>query len=126
MDNVNNVNKKQQKEAFLKSLRNGVSIRKACKYAGITEMTIWRWRKRSKAFDEEVLSILDSRTQTVEDALFMNALKGNVTAQIFWLKNRGKGRWKDKFEHDITEKKVIVLGKQEKSNENDDKQCKKS
>ncbi|MHA1395784.1 MAG: hypothetical protein ACTSRZ_19965 [Promethearchaeota archaeon] len=122
MDNVNNVNKKRQKEAFLESLRNGISIRKACKYASITEMTIWRWRKRSKAFDEEVLSILDSRTQTVEDALFMNALKGNVTAQIFWLKNRGKGRWKDKFEHDITEKKVIVIGKKDKD---DDKKCKK-
>jgi len=44
---------------------------------------------------------MDSRTQTVEDALYATALAGNVAAQIFWLKNRAKDRWKDKFEYDI-------------------------
>ena len=31
----------------------------------------------------------------VEDALFSNALNGNKTAQIFFLKNRAPERWKD-------------------------------
>ena len=117
-ENVTNVTEKRQKEekikTILESLEKGVSIVKACKTAGTTTVTFWRWRKKSKKLDDKVLAIFDSRTQTVEDALFMNTLKGNVVAQIFWLKNRGKGRWKDKFEHDINEHKVILLGKKEK------------
>lgn len=34
----------------------------------------------------------------VTDSLFQNAMKGNVAAQIFWLKNRGQ--WQDKQELD--------------------------
>lgn len=93
--------KEQKKEAFLESLEGGMSISKACKAANISRNTIWEWRKASKRFDKKVNSIIDSRTQSVEDALFASALKGNVAAQIFWLKNRAKERWKDKFEYDI-------------------------
>ena len=32
----------------------------------------------------------------VENALLKNALDGNITAQIFWLKNRKPKQWKDK------------------------------
>ena len=32
----------------------------------------------------------------VESALFENALKGNASAQMFWLKNRCPERWNDK------------------------------
>lgn len=98
MNNETNVKKKRQKEAFLESLTRGTSIVKACQAAGISVVTIWRWRKESKDFDKEVLAVLDSRTQTVEDALYSNAVKGNVVAQIFWLKNRASDRWKDKYE----------------------------
>jgi hypothetical protein len=34
----------------------------------------------------------------VEDKLYENAMKGNIIAQIFWLKNRGMGRWSDRTE----------------------------
>ena len=34
----------------------------------------------------------------VENALLKNALSGNITAQIFWLKNRKPKQWKDKVE----------------------------
>jgi len=111
--------KKEQKEAFLKSLKAGTSITKASEAAGIDYSTIWLWRKKSKVFNNQVNAILDSRTQIVEDALYTNALKKNVVAQIFWLKNRGKGRWKDKFEHEVTEKKVIVIGKKDKDKKDD-------
>jgi hypothetical protein len=32
----------------------------------------------------------------VEEALLQNALKGNATAQMFWLKNRYPEKWNDK------------------------------
>jgi len=85
----------RQKEAFLLSLERGASITDSCEAAHVSRATIWRWRKRSKGFNNKTLSIIDSRTQSVEDALYASALKGNVIAQIFWLKNRASDRWKD-------------------------------
>jgi hypothetical protein len=96
MSNEKNEKKKRQKEVFLKSLLNGTSIVKACQAADIGVATAWRWRKNSKAFDDKVLAVFESRTQVAEDALYKNVLKGNVVAQIFWLKNRAQDRWKDR------------------------------
>ena len=109
MTNVNNVRKKRQKKAFLESLANGTSISKAATATGITIMTIWRWRRKSKSFDEYVLSVMNSRTQEVEDALYIKAVKGNVIAQIFWLKNRAKDRWKDKIDSQVDDKVEITV-----------------
>ena len=93
---------KKIKETVLKSLENGATMTKACIAAGTNKVTIWRWRKEDQEFDDAILSILDSRVQVVEDALFVNATSntkaGDTTAQIFLLKNRSKGRWKDKQE----------------------------
>jgi len=100
---INDITIRQKRqEAFLKSLEGGVSVLKASKAADIgSYMTIWRWRKDDEEFDNKVLAILDSRMMIVEDALFLNAAKGNLGAQIFWLKNRARKRWKDKFPEDI-------------------------
>ncbi len=93
---------KKIKETVLKSLENGATMTKSCIAAGTNKVTIWRWRKEDQEFDDAILSILDSRVQVVEDALFVNATSntkaGDTTAQIFFLKNRSKGRWKDKQE----------------------------
>ena len=93
--------KKSKIEAILASLEVGTSFIKACKAADVNQATFWKWRQKSKPLDERVLEILNSRTQTVEDALFSNAVKGNVTAQIFWLKNRAPDRWKDRYEQQL-------------------------
>lgn len=105
--NLTNLTRNRQKKAFLESLRSGVTIKDACKAVDLSRDTIWRWRKKWKGFDNKIFSIIDSRTQTVEDALYASALKGNVTAQIFWLKNRAKERWKDRYEHGVEGKMKI-------------------
>lgn len=94
--------RQKRQEGFLKSLENGVSVLKASKAAGIDYKTIWRWRKDDEEFDDKVTAIIDSRIMIVEDALFLNAVKGNLGAQIFYLLNRSGGRWKNKREEDIT------------------------
>jgi len=95
------IKRQKRKEGFLESLDNGVSILKASKGAGVDYSTIWRWRRDDPEFDTKVTAIMDSRIMIVEDALFLNAAKGNLGAQIFWLKNRSGGRWKDKTEEDV-------------------------
>jgi hypothetical protein len=84
--------------AFLTSLASGTTFDKSAKSAGVTRVTIWRWRQDDEELDSAINAVLDSRTQTMEDALFQSGVKGNVVAQIFWLKNRSKGRWKDRQE----------------------------
>ena len=59
-------------------------------------MSLWEWRKVNERLDEKVHSIIDSRTQMVEDALYKSALDGNVTAQLAFLFNRAPKRWADK------------------------------
>ena len=93
--------RQKRQDRFLKSLEGGVSVLKASKAADIDYKTIWRWRKDDDEFNIKVMSILDSRIMIVEDALFLNAAKGNLGAQIFWLKNRNRKRWKDRFPEDI-------------------------
>ena len=112
--NLTNLTRNRQKKAFLESLRSGVTIKDACKAVDLSRDTIWRWRKKWKGFNNNILSIIDSRTQTVEDALYGSALSGNVAAQIFWLKNRDRNRWKDRFEHEVTERRIIVIGEDKK------------
>jgi len=98
--------KKEQKEhikkVILESLKNGASIVAACKGAGVDWHTFDKWRKESKRFNKQIIDVLNSRTQVVEDALFKAAVDGNVTAQIFWLKNRAPGRWKDVTHQDVS------------------------
>lgn len=38
----------------------------------------------------------------VENALFESAIKGNLGAQVFYLKNRASDRWKDRTEQALT------------------------
>jgi len=71
-------------------------------------MSFYNWRRKDKKFDEAVYEAIESRTQIVEDALYKNCLQGNVTAQIFYLKNRSRGRWRDKFEFGVDEIKVKI------------------
>jgi len=85
-------------EAFLRTLESGATFDKSCQAAGTNRTTIWKWRKENPEFDEKVNEVLDSRTQAMEDSLYNSGMKGNVVAQIFWLKNRSGGRWKDKQE----------------------------
>jgi len=93
--------KKKRIESVLESLGAGASFIKACKAADIDQSTFWLWRQADAELNKKVLQVLDGRTQTVEDALYVGASKGNVIAQIFWLKNRASGRWRDRQEQVI-------------------------
>jgi len=75
-------------------LTNGNGVYVACKIAGISYITLYSWRNKSKRINNYIERILMGRNQLVEDALYKSALKGSNYAQTFWLKNRGTN-WKD-------------------------------
>ncbi len=98
MPKLEDDDKKNRIKAFLKSFESGATFDASCKSAGVARTSIWNWRKQDVELDEQIKTIRNARTQVMEDALFQSGIKGNVVAQIFWLKNRGGGEWKDKQE----------------------------
>ena len=64
---------------------------------GISRQTLNTWEKNYV----DILNALKKGKQVTDfhvvNALYENALSGNVTAQIFWLKNRLPSEWRDKI-----------------------------
>jgi hypothetical protein len=75
---------------------------------GLSERTITNYKK-----DPEFLAVLKrgkmNADREVLRSLYKNAtVKNNVTAQIFWLKNRQPERWRERHELNIQEERPEV------------------
>jgi len=68
--------------------------------------TLWDWRKKDSNISNALKKGREVVDFEVENALLKNALSGNVTAQIFWLKNRKKDQWREKIETNDEEKEI--------------------
>lgn len=81
---------KKDKADFLEQLAIKPVITVAARHINKNIVTIWRWRNDDEDFDKNVESVLNSRVPLVVDALFNAAMRGNITAQIFYLVNKTK------------------------------------
>lgn len=80
-----------------------------CEKMGIIKATFYDWRKRFPAFDKALKLSKEVADRQIEQSLFKSAKEGNITAQIFWLKNRKSKEWRDKHDVEVSgETKVIV------------------
>lgn len=113
-----------------KLTRDGCTDDEIAKHIGIHRSTFYRWRQRypelqkaaesgKRLFDEKVEEALHKRAlgydldvERIEEGendkgpfkktiRYKNHIPGDVTAQIFWLKNRQPDKWRDKQEHKI-------------------------
>jgi len=77
---------------------------------GVSWSTIDRNRKRSAEFEDTLKRGKARGLATVTNSLFENALGGNVTAQIFYLKNTDPETWSDRqqVDHQIDLSKMIT------------------
>lgn len=66
----------------------------------LNQDTFYTWKKKYPEFAEALKQGRFIAIAQVEDALFNSAMSGNTAAQIFYLKNRDRANWKDKFESD--------------------------
>lgn len=98
----------EAKVRFLDALAGGtISLAAASKSIGWAVSTVWRWRQLDQDFDQKVRQAIKSadamRVSLVEDSLFDRIVKGEAKASetIFYLVNRGRGRWKhlSRIEH---------------------------
>ena len=79
--------------------RDGLTDEQIANNMGIANSTLYEWKKKSKEFSEVLKKNKDIVDFEVENALLKSAMEGNVTAQIFWLKNRKKMQWREKVEY---------------------------
>lgn len=79
--------------------RDGLTYEQIANNMGIDVTTLREWRKKEPTISATLKKGKEVVDFEVENALLKNALSGNVTAQIFWLKNRKKDRWREKQEY---------------------------
>lgn len=75
--------------------RDGLTDKQIAKNMGITCSTLYSWKNKYSEISESLKENKDVVDREVENALLENALSGNTTAQIFWLKNRKPTQWRD-------------------------------
>lgn len=89
--------------------RNGLTNEQIARNMSIGITTLWEWRKKSPKIANALKTGKDEADLQVENALYKEALKGNTTAIIFWLKNRKPSEWRDKIQQEITTESAVKL-----------------
>ena len=59
-------------------------------------------RKENPEIDEALKRGQQAALGKVENALYASAVQGNLGAQVFYLKNRSGGKWRDKTEQAVS------------------------
>lgn len=68
---------------------------------GVTTVTLYAWMRLRPDFLSAIRSAKEAPDERVKRSLFDQALAGNTTAQIFWLKNRRPHEFRDRQEHEL-------------------------
>lgn len=83
---------------------NGLTIKEIADCIGVARSTIYEHKKKNPDISDAIKRGRSKGLETVTNALFENAKTGNVTAQIFYLKNRKPEKWSDRRDHQHTGK----------------------
>lgn len=78
--------------------RDGLTEEQIADNMGISRSTLSEWKNLYSDISDTLKRGKEVVDYMVENALFKNAIEGNVTAQIFWLKNRKPDKWREKQE----------------------------
>ena len=89
--------------------RDGLTKDQIAKNMGIGRTTLFEWEKKEPNITNALKKGREVVDFEVENALLKSALEGNVTAQIFWLKNRKQLQWREKIEYSTDSKEISKL-----------------
>lgn len=78
--------------------RDGLKDEQIAHNCGITAKTLYEWKNRYSDICDALKKGKEIVDYEVENALLKRAKQGDVTAQIFWLKNRRPEKWRDKVQ----------------------------
>lgn len=78
--------------------KDGLTDEQISKNLGISKVTFYKYKASCSELNELLKKSKEVVDYEVENALYKSAIGGNVSAMIFWLKNRRPDKWKDKKE----------------------------
>lgn len=80
------------------ALRVGADMSMAARAVDVTRRALYKAMDRNAEFKAQVNEARDFADETIVKSLYDSARAGNVTAMIFWLKNRRPSEWRDRHE----------------------------
>ena len=97
--------------------RDGLTDKEIAARIGISVRTLARWKKHKVMRDSMAVypiaqALKDGKEvvdYAVESALLKNAMNGDTTAIIFWLKNRQPEKWRDRRSDPKDQKQEIDI-----------------
>lgn len=81
---------------------DGLTDTQIARNLGIGRTTFYKWKNEHPEFANALMLSRDVADREIENALYKAAKKGNITAMIFWLKNRKPDEWRDKRDPDLS------------------------
>lgn len=78
--------------------RDGLTDAQIAHNCGIRVCTLYDWKNKYPEISDALKKGKEIVDFEVENALLKRAKQGDVTAQIFWLKNRRPEKWRDKVQ----------------------------
>lgn len=78
--------------------RDGLKDEQIAHNMGIRRTTLYDWKNKYPDINDALKKGKEIVDYEVENALLKRAKQGDVTAQIFWLKNRRPDKWRDKVQ----------------------------
>lgn len=82
----------------------GLTVRQVADCCDISRSQLYARLKEEPDLSDALKRGRSKGIDVVTNALFQNAKGGNVTAQIFYLKNRQPKKWRDRREHEVSGK----------------------
>lgn len=80
----------------------GLNVGEIASCLGVSRATLYNRMGSELDVLDAIKRGRDKGLATVTNALFQAAKGGNITAQIFYLKNRAPNEWRDRREHELT------------------------
>jgi hypothetical protein len=97
---------------IIAGLESGLAEMKAVEAAGIDYKTWWNWKQADPPLRGRAEEAKLSRIEIVEDALYREAIKGDVPAQKEYLYNRAPERWKPRQQGIVVNQNNLQLNMQ--------------
>lgn len=88
--------------------RDGWTDENISKRVGISRKTLGEWKKRFPEIGNALKVGKEQVNYEVENKLLKQARSGNVTAQIFWLKNNRPRKYRDYHKTEEEQRKAIA------------------
>src|SRR6185369_11880714 len=97
----------RQKKRFITALEAQGTVLHACKAAGISRQTAYRWHREDPDFAEQWDEAHENAVDVVESTIYQQAIGGNTLAAIFYLKAH-RPIYRDRVSIDIEQVKSEI------------------